>query len=151
LPKHPATLYDPLNPAFRGVAKCCSEASIKRRSHALLGFAALLAISSAATYFALQSQERDTIAIPIAANTFRPEPSVPYEPMFDSKQTLMSRLADAVDLAIDFATLGEYGLEPVGRTPRACETRPNRSPRRHAARTRGGRGASSAFSADGAA
>jgi len=41
--------------------------------------------------------------------------------MFDSKQTLTNRLADAVDLAIDFATLGEYGLEPVGSTPRACE------------------------------
>ena len=43
--------------------------------------------------------------------------------MFDSKQTLMHRLADAVDLAIDFATLGEYGLEPVGRTRRECEGR----------------------------
>jgi len=31
------------------------------------------------------------------------------------------RLTDAVDLLIDFATLGEYGLEPVGRTARACE------------------------------
>jgi len=42
--------------------------------------------------------------------------------MFDSKQTLTNRLADAVDLAIDFATLGEYGLEePVGRAPRGCE------------------------------
>jgi hypothetical protein len=41
--------------------------------------------------------------------------------MFDSKQTLTNRLADAVDLAIDFATLGEYGLEPVGRAPRDCE------------------------------
>lgn len=41
--------------------------------------------------------------------------------MFDSKQTLTNRLADAVDLAIDFATLGEYGLEPVGRTPEPCE------------------------------
>jgi len=41
--------------------------------------------------------------------------------MFDCKETLTDRLTDAVDLAIDFATLGEYGLEPVGRTPRACE------------------------------
>jgi hypothetical protein len=41
--------------------------------------------------------------------------------MFDSKQTLTTRLTDAADLMIDFATLGEYGLEPVGRTPRACE------------------------------
>ena len=41
--------------------------------------------------------------------------------MFDSKQTLTKRLSSAVDLAIDFATLGEYGLEPVGSTPRGCE------------------------------
>ena len=41
--------------------------------------------------------------------------------MFDYKQTLTNRLADAADLMIDFATLGEYGLEPAGRTPRACE------------------------------
>jgi hypothetical protein len=46
---------------------------------------------------------------------------VPYEPMFDSKQTLTNRLADAADLLIDFATLGEYGLEPVGRTTQPCE------------------------------
>lgn len=43
--------------------------------------------------------------------------------MFDSKQTLTGRLTDAVDLMIDFATLGEYGLEPVGRTPEPCATR----------------------------
>jgi len=43
--------------------------------------------------------------------------------MFDSKTTLTGRLTDAVDLLIDFATLGEYGLEPVGRTPPTCETR----------------------------
>jgi hypothetical protein len=41
--------------------------------------------------------------------------------MFDSKQTLTNRLADAADLLIDFATLGEYGLEPVGRTAQPCE------------------------------
>jgi hypothetical protein len=46
--------------------------------------------------------------------------------MFDSKQTLTARLADAVDLMIDFATLGEYGLEPVGKTPPSCETRHRR-------------------------
>jgi hypothetical protein len=33
------------------------------------------------------------------------------------------RLADAADLAIDFATLGEYGLEPVEPAVRACESR----------------------------
>ena len=31
-------------------------------------------------------------------------------------------MADAVDLAIDFATLGEYGLEPVDEPP-PCERR----------------------------
>lgn len=44
-----------------------------------------------------------------------------YELMFDS--TTKQRLTDAVDLLIDFATLGEYGLEPVGRTSPSCETR----------------------------
>ena len=52
------------------------------------------------------------------------EASVPYEPMFDSKQTLTTRLADTVDLIIDFATLGEYGLEPVGRTRQGCADLP---------------------------
>ena len=31
--------------------------------------------------------------------------------------TPAARLTDAVDLIIDFATLGEYGLEPVGPAP----------------------------------
>ncbi|HEX8753092.1 MAG TPA: hypothetical protein VF731_06705 [Solirubrobacterales bacterium] len=48
--------------------------------------------------------------------------------MFDSKQTLTGRLTDAVDLMIDFATLGEYGLEPVGRTAATCESRHRPSP-----------------------
>jgi hypothetical protein len=43
--------------------------------------------------------------------------------MFDSKTTLTGRLTDAVDLLIDFATLGEYGLEPAGRTTPSCESR----------------------------
>jgi hypothetical protein len=46
--------------------------------------------------------------------------------MFAYKQTLTARLTDAVDLMIDFATLGEYGLEPVGRTTPSCETRHRR-------------------------
>jgi hypothetical protein len=56
--------------------------------------------------------------------------------MFDSKTPLSSRIADTMDLLLDFATLGEYGLEPVGRTARACEadrrapvTRKSRPPR----------------------
>ena len=51
------------------------------------------------------------------------DPLYLYELMFDSKTTLTGRLTDAVDLLIDFATLGEYGLEPVGRTSPSCETR----------------------------
>jgi hypothetical protein len=40
--------------------------------------------------------------------------------MFDSKTNITARLTDAADLMIDFATLGEYGLEPVGRTRQGC-------------------------------
>lgn len=43
--------------------------------------------------------------------------------MFATKTSFTGRLTDAVDLLIDFATLGEYGLEPVGRTAPSCETR----------------------------
>jgi len=57
--------------------------------------------------------------------------------MFASKQTLTERLTDAMDLAIDFATLGEYGLEPVGRTAGPCEgDRRAHSPARPIAPTR---------------
>ncbi len=49
--------------------------------------------------------------------------------MFETKKTFTGRLADAVDLTIDFATLGEYGLEPVDPRPRACEARQS-TPRR---------------------
>jgi hypothetical protein len=57
--------------------------------------------------------------------------------MFDSKQTLTERITNAVDLMIDFATLGEYGLEPVGRAAPSCESRnrphPARAPERRSA------------------
>jgi hypothetical protein len=42
--------------------------------------------------------------------------------MFDTKKSAATRVADAADLVIDFATLGEYGLEPV-ETGRPCEAR----------------------------
>ena len=43
--------------------------------------------------------------------------------MFDSTRIpLTARLTDAVDLLIDFATLGEYGLEEVERAP-DCQAR----------------------------
>ncbi len=61
--------------------------------------------------------------------TGRPKPFLSYELMFDYKQTLTERMADTVDLMIDFATLGEYGLEqPAGRTTRACEAGDDRRP-----------------------
>jgi hypothetical protein len=71
--------------------------------------------------------------------------------MFDTKTTLTERLTDAVDLLMDFATLGEYGLEPVGRTPRRCKAEINQGPLRKSARDRGVRGASGAPSACGVA
>jgi hypothetical protein len=43
--------------------------------------------------------------------------------MFDSRKEIGERTLDAVDLVIDFATLGEYGLEPVDSPPRPCEVR----------------------------
>jgi len=43
--------------------------------------------------------------------------------MFDSRKSFSHKAADAADLVIDFATLGEYGLEPVEQQPRACEGR----------------------------
>jgi hypothetical protein len=43
--------------------------------------------------------------------------------MFDTRKTFSSQLANTVDLMIDFATLGEYGLEPVTRPARPCEGR----------------------------
>jgi len=48
-----------------------------------------------------------------------------FEPMFDTTKTpITHQVADAIDLAIDFATLGEYGLEPVQAAPRrSCEGR----------------------------
>jgi hypothetical protein len=50
--------------------------------------------------------------------------------MFDATKTsLTGRLADAVDLAIDFATLGEYGLEPAALPARTCESRRRRPSR----------------------
>ena len=60
--------------------------------------------------------------------------------MFDSKTTLTGRLTDAVDLLIDFATLGEYGMEPAERPGARCESRRRAAPRqgtRHRGRARG--------------
>jgi hypothetical protein len=43
--------------------------------------------------------------------------------MFDSSKNISTRLADAADLLIDFATLGEYGLEPTAKATPTCQTR----------------------------
>jgi hypothetical protein len=43
--------------------------------------------------------------------------------MQTQRRHLARRLADAADLLIDFATLGEYGLEPVAEPP---QCRPGR-------------------------
>lgn len=43
--------------------------------------------------------------------------------MFDTKKSLSNQVADAADLIIDFATLGEYGLEPLNRPAQPCEGR----------------------------
>jgi hypothetical protein len=43
--------------------------------------------------------------------------------MFATKKTFSSQVADAADLVIDFATLGEYGLEPVTPPTQLCEGR----------------------------
>jgi hypothetical protein len=43
--------------------------------------------------------------------------------MFDTRKNFSDRAVDAADLIIDFATLGEYGLEPVDLPSRPCEGR----------------------------
>lgn len=43
--------------------------------------------------------------------------------MFDRKKPLSTHVVDAADLVIDFATLGEYGLEPIERPAQPCEVR----------------------------
>lgn len=43
--------------------------------------------------------------------------------MFDTKRTFSDKALDAADLMIDFATLGEYGLEPVEGPAKPCEGR----------------------------
>jgi hypothetical protein len=43
--------------------------------------------------------------------------------MFDTKKTFSGHVANALDLTIDFATLGEYGLEPADPPARPCEAR----------------------------
>jgi hypothetical protein len=46
-----------------------------------------------------------------------------FDTKFKTRQSLSNRAADAADLVIDFATLGEYGLEPVAPQAKPCEGR----------------------------
>jgi hypothetical protein len=46
-----------------------------------------------------------------------------FELMFDPRKTFSDKALDAADLAIDFATLGEYGLEPAVHPAQPCEGR----------------------------
>jgi len=68
----------------------------------------------------------------LQARGFRPGGYLTYELMFDQKKRLFTRLTDTADLLIDFATLGEYGLEPVDqpscRTEAECQTGRHRRP-----------------------
>ena len=40
--------------------------------------------------------------------------------MFDKKTKIRNHLLDTFDLVVDFATLGEYGLEPLEAAEKAC-------------------------------
>jgi hypothetical protein len=67
-----------------------------------------------------------------------PNGRVQYEPMFVHMKRLPAKTADAIDLIIEFSTLGEYGLEypESGQAPepRSCELRDRPNPaasRRH--------------------
>jgi hypothetical protein len=53
-----------------------------------------------------------------------------FDTKFKTQQSLSGQLANAVDLTIDFATLGEYGLEPVDPPAQPCEGRRRSANRR---------------------
>ena len=76
-----------------------------------------------------ESQKPQARATTGAESGRRPGGTLNYELMFETKTTTTHRLTDTVDLIIDFATLGEYGLEPVGPAPRSCESRSRRTVR----------------------
>lgn len=53
-----------------------------------------------------------------------------FDTRFKTQRSLSGRAADAADLVIDFATLGEYGLEPVALPAKPCEARRRSANRR---------------------
>ena len=59
----------------------------------------------------------------VAEHMFRPAPSLVSRAMSSLSTRLVARLMDGLDLAIDFATLGEYGLEAARRRARPREGR----------------------------
>jgi hypothetical protein len=92
--------------------------------NALLGFAELLA-AVAPRHARSQIPHQQTISgapCNSLCRTAVPSEHPPnlYELMFAPANKITNRLTDAADLLIDFATLGEYGLEPVGRTRQGC-------------------------------
>lgn len=69
--------------------------------------------------------------------SYRPTAAVQYEPMFASNRRATDTAADLIDLAIEFMTLGEYGLEypeevsgpPANGTDCPAQVRRRRPPR----------------------
>jgi hypothetical protein len=61
------------------------------------------------------------IARSLAERMFCPRPFLVSPAMVNGRTSFAQRLAGAVDLALDFATLGEYGLEPLPADGPACE------------------------------
>jgi hypothetical protein len=53
------------------------------------------------------------VARSVAERMFRPAPSLTSRAMSPITKRLVARLMDGLDLLIDFATLGEYGLEEL--------------------------------------
>jgi hypothetical protein len=53
-----------------------------------------------------------------------------FDTKFKTQQSFSGQLANAVDLTIDFATLGEYGLEPIDSPAKPCEGRRRSANRR---------------------
>lgn len=53
-----------------------------------------------------------------------------FDTKFKTQQSLSGQLANVVDLTIDFATLGEYGLEPLDPPAQPCEGRRRSANRR---------------------
>jgi hypothetical protein len=69
---------------------------------------------------------RERLQVSLQRVGFRPGPLIPWPAMTTALTEIKERLLDAADVVIDFATLGEYGLEP--QPLRACEARHSELP-----------------------